>query len=944
MTDTPLFTTHQFNAFFSKISARYLKILHFNMQSAVNKSDHLSCFLDSLTCAVEVIILSETWYRCDADVIRIPGFASFFLNRPVKRGGGVAILIKESYSCDVLTGHCLSNPDIEMLTIRSGRHTFSAVYRPPDGNLATFLESFERETFFLNSERFVSYIAGDFNVDMGAHSPAKQKMTVAFECAGFRNVIWSPTRITNTCSSVLDLIVTNDDKSYFSGRIAAHISDHLPIFLCIEKHSLVESIIKNRRQPIYERTLELFKHRIEMVDWDPVYNETSAETAYSTFLALFLSIYHECFPIVDAKPSKNARKPWITPRLSRLIKKKHKLFAAFIKTKSPELLVRFKTLRNSLNGELRLAKAAYYNNLFSHILSKNPKEKWKRLNVILNTNKHSEAVTRLTIGGNELEGSQLATAFNQFFSEVAVGNYSDEYFHFMGDKLAESLFLEPTDETEVFKIFRSIRDTNSLDACNIQSRPVKYVLHIIAPCLTYIYNTALSTGHFPTDMQLARVAVIYKKGDKNILGNYRPISVLPFFSKGLERIIHQRLHIFFVKHSVITECQYGFTKNRSTEHALLDQKEYILNNFEAQKLTIGIFVDFSKAFDSLNHNLLFAKLEHYGVRGHALSLIRSYLGSRKQYVQINHCSSDALTITHGVPQGSILGPLLFNVFINDICNVSQEAKYIMYADDCSIFLSSPNLNQLTHAANCVLQTLEQWSSFNALKINQEKTKAIIFHPKGKRLLVPPPIFLAGGIIEYVDSIKILGITFTATMSWDAHVADISTRLSRIVGITSRQKCLLPTRTKLILYYAFFQSCLNYCFLVWGNTTLSNIQKLLALQKKMLRLVINAPYDSPSRPIYAELRIIPVNKFFYYRVACFYKKLIGINDPFLSRLVTVTSHQTPYLMRRANNFVLPRCRTNYGFCMLRYIIPKFLNTMPFVNINIMSFRAIRASFV
>lgn len=218
------------------------------------------------------------------------------------------------------------------------------------------------------------------------------------------------------------------------------------------------------------------------------------------------------------------------------------------------------------------------------------------------------------------------------------------------------LFLEPTDEGKVFAVCNSLKDTPSLDSCNVQTRPVKHVLPLIVPCLSYIYNSALTSGHFPVGIQRARVAVIYKKGHKNVPGNYRPISVLPFFSKGLERLIHRQLYNFFLKHSVMVDCQYGFTRNRSTEHALLEQKEYILNNFESQFLTLGIFIDFRKAFDSLNHEILFEKLEHYGIRGYALKLIRSYLSARFQYVVLNHYSSDILKIRNGVPQGSLQDP------------------------------------------------------------------------------------------------------------------------------------------------------------------------------------------------------------------------------------------------------------------------------------------------
>lgn len=402
--------------------------------------------------------------------------------------------------------------------------------------------------------------------------------------------------------------------------------------------------------------------------------------------------------------------------------------------------------------------------------------------MLLNRKTQSRDITSLIIHGEEISSSRLANNFNKFFTEIGQSQINADTLDFLDDKLPESVFFGPTNEKEVFAICRNLRDTCSLDTQNVESRPVKYVLEIITPCLTYIYNTALMTAQFLSDM-LARVAVIYKMGDKNCLGNYRPISVLPYFSKCLEQLICIRLRNFLIKHSIITDCQYGFTQNRSTEQALLIQKEYILKIFETQLLTLGIFFYLSKAFDSLSHNVLFAKLEHYGIRGHSLDLIKSYLAARSQYLLINQCPSQTLNILNSVPKGSILGPLLFNIYINDIPKISCRAKYIIYADDTSLFFSSNDIQHLTDTANHVLSLLATWSLSNSLKINTEKTKPVLFLPKRKRVFNPPSLYLSGSVIDYVDSFKSVGVTFSNTMSWDAHVSNISSTLARIVGIS-----------------------------------------------------------------------------------------------------------------------------------------------------------------
>lgn len=213
----------------------------------------------------------------------------------------------------------------------------------------------------------------------------------------------------------------------------------------------------------------------------------------------------------------------------------------------------------------------------------------------------------------------------------------------------------------------------------------------------------LRNGHFSPRLQIARVAVIYKKGSKNDFGNYRPISILPVFSKVFEKLILKRVESFLNKHSILSDNQYGFRKNRSTELALLHQKEYILRNFEHRNLVLGIFLDYSKAFDCINHSILFQKLECYGIRGAALLLIKSYLSHRRQYVQINEYKSTLRTVSCGVPQGSILGPLLFNLYINDIVSVDTNVRFIIYADDTSLFLSDDSSSKLRTNANVLLE-------------------------------------------------------------------------------------------------------------------------------------------------------------------------------------------------------------------------------------------------
>lgn len=259
----------------------------------------------------------------------------------------------------------------------------------------------------------------------------------------------------------------------------------------------------------------------------------------------------------------------------------------------------------------------------------------------------------------------------------------------------------------------------------------------------------------------------------------------------------------------------------STELALMDQKEYILQKFEDKQLVAGIFVDFTQAFDYIKHSILLNKLDHYGIRGLPLKLIDSYLSNRIRFVSVNRFTSSKEQIIVGVPQGSILGPLLFNLYINDITHICPDLELVIYADDTSIFISSACETDLITRANSVLEKLDTWTSTNHLKINTKKTKAVIFHSKCRRIAIQNDITFRNSKIDIVPCVKVLGVYFSENLQWDDHVTYLVQKLSSVTGMLNHHRFSLPQSVKLMIYNALFVSSLHYCLLVWGTTTATN---------------------------------------------------------------------------------------------------------------------------
>lgn len=354
------------------------------------------------------------------------------------------------------------------------------------------------------------------------------------------------------------------------------------------------------------------------------------------------------------------------------------------------------------------------------------------------------------------------------------------------------------------------------------------------------------------------------------------------------------------------------------------QKEIILDALENKQLCIGVFVDFSKAFDRLNHQILLEKLELYGIRGIASALLKSYLEHRLQCVAIGKNLSTLQQITTGVPQGSILGPLLFILYVNDIISISDKPHYILYADDTTLLFKGTNIPSLISSINGVLENLNSWSRENSLLINSKKTKAVLFHSRQSVVSVDCRIIMDSTIIEVVDTVKTLGVFFHKNMSWDHHINSVLSRLAKSVGILAKVRSFFPLSVKLLLYNALFVSHVNYCFLVWGNTTNSNIQKMYLLQKKAVRHIANVDYLAHTRELFTRLKIVPVPNSYKFCLAMRYKKSVANSEESFLQMLSLKPNAVTYTFRKQQFWYLPFCRTEHGRKMMRYALPRLLN--------------------
>ena len=387
--------------------------------------------------------------------------------------------------------------------------------------------------------------------------------------------------------------------------------------------------------------------------------------------------------------------------------------------------------------------------------------------------------------GSHLE-RDIANKFNDYIVSVGpelskkIERPKFKFTKYLPNNTASSVFFTPVSPAEVYSIIKELK----ISSARLDEIPVKVIkscsMYISTPLATII-NKSFTTGSFPDKVKESKVIPIFKAGDHSENSNYRPISILPAFSKVFETAIKNRLIDYFNSNDILYKKQYGFRKNSSTLLPLLDLTSSVYKAIENNKYCLSIFIDLSKAFDMLNHNILLQKLSCYGIRGPPLDLICSYLSNRKQCVCYNSVFSDFKPVTTGVPQGSVLGPLLFLIYINDLPKTSSVVSFILFADDTTITFSSDNIIELESVLNRELHIISDWFKANKLTLNTKKTNFILFRSQ-KSKYHKPSISINGSPILQTNHTKFLGIEIDDTLSYKLHITKLENKISSVIGI------------------------------------------------------------------------------------------------------------------------------------------------------------------
>ena len=849
------------------------------------------------------------------------------------KNGGLCIWVHESYSFKKREPLCYQGKDWEALFIDITANfmkkpvTVGNIYRPPR-NSKPLLGKFQSELNAIikkmGTPAKYQILAGDFNFNL-VNINQGTMVPNFFENLSdqlFSPHITLPTRKDKGSCTLLDHIWLRTPPSTFvppsaigSFILTDKISDHMAGICSFNiqnpKFEIPKYIEKRELTDLnIQRFATDFGRQNVALEIGPEL-EKKANDTYEIFYTKFSQTRDKIMPKIKKKfnRKKHNIQSWITPGILTSINKKNKLYVQMNKfslgsVKREQIKTKFEEYNGILSKLIRQQKKMFFHNKFKQQAS-SIKGTWQAIKDILNKNrKTNDLATKFIVNGEEVtDPKRIADGLNEFFTTVGPDLAKSinteghpDVLSYMGNEHEQRFYFEYTDTEKLTKIIKGFQSKSSCGDDEISSIFLKneHVLQALLPCLTILINQSLCTGIFPTRLKLAKVIALFKnKGDDFNFEYYRPISLLSILSKVYERVVFDQIYYYFQLHQLFYTNQYGFRKKHSTETAGLELIDRALKDVDNKQDPFAIFLDLSKAFDTIDHSIMIKKLKHYGIRGTALLWFESYLADRVQYVLYNGTKSRPMKIITGVPQGSILGPLLFLIYINDIKSSTDSFDVIGYADDTTLYGKLKHFASKTKRGECLVKTVNDeidkvniWLKVNKLSLNPSKTRLLIFryhqrkNPEtntSKFQNTRDKFSIDGVPIKIVPSFNFLGVEIHQHLKWDDHIKNISSKLGKGVGILTKLKYFLPRPVLKMIYNTLIQSHLNYGILMWGLSP--QISRLEVQQKKAIRAINLAKYNSHTSQLFKNLKILKLKDTFKLCCLKFYYNIQKNSIPF-----------------------------------------------------------------
>ena len=861
-------------------------------------------------------------------------------DRP-EHGGGLIVYVKDDINCKRrldLESERIECVWLEIFQTNCKSFLIGNIYRHPNETI-NWNEWFDNYLDkVLECEKEI-YLMGDFNRDL-TQDNIKQSWLEYMESFGLSQFVNMPTRMTDQSATLIDHIYSNTHANILTTAVPhLGLSDHFPVF--VNRKTNGSCGVKNTHYTITYRSFKNFDQNkfiddLKSTPWDIIKVFDDVNDIAETWSTLFCETVDKHLPLRQHRVKHKQQPKWLTADIIDAFKTRDRF-------KSLNNQAQYKIWRNKVSKMIKSSKKHQYSEIINDNVN-NPSGVWKLFKELGASKRNSgTSIFSLKVNGKTIENpSEISSEFNKFFVSVAsklkepiVPSNFDKLQAFCNEKLTEnSNFSIPSIEHEkVEKYLKNIDVTKATGLDNIGPRLLKLAAPYISESLTFICNQSIRNSVFPEKWKEGKVTPLHKNGPKDDTNNYRPISVLPVVSKLLEKHVHDSLMMYLSSNSLLHSTQSGFRPNHSCETSLLQMINRWLNAINSSQMIGMVMIDFRKAFDLVDHTLLLKKLKYYKISEATISWFSSYLLGRKQKVFVNNSSSESENIICGVPQGSILGPLLFLIFINDLPLYIDNVLTDLYADDTTFYFIDTSQACIEQQLQTALFKLSEWCKENGMLINTTKTKVMLITTPQKRVYLNNYVLQLkynNEALSVVACEKILGVLIDNNLTWTNHIDAVAKKIVSNLWLLSRIKSYLTTNQRVQFYKSYVQPHIDYCNAIWGGTSQRNLDRIYRLQKRACKIILDYQYDNITDSM-EEFKILNIYERIYLKKAKFMFEISNsltpdyINEMFHLRPLNNTLQSLR--SSAAINYVLPRPNKELFKQSLIYSGPLIWNNLP-----------------
>ena len=860
---------------------------------------------------------------------RVEGFQTpFRKDNDTNGGGGIIVYVRNDIRAkrrEDLETNGISCLWLEITPDKGKSFLVGNMYRPPDSKIE-YNDRFEEFIVTVLNEEKEFILLGDFNKNL-LNADTDREWGNFTTSLGLSQLISEPTRVTNNTQTLIDHIYTNNEDNIRSVNVEKlGVSDHYGIFCNRSSHFSSEK--NNEHQVITYRSFKSFDEAcflndLCMVPWEIIENFDTIDDVVLAWTSLFTEVLDKHAPIKSHRIKRKYQPEWLTSEILDLIKERNRY-------KLNGNMDAYRTLRNKVSALIAISKKETYQSKIEEGKS-DPRTIWKIFKEFGMNNKECKNSSKFSLKLEDqiiTNESDLSEIFNNYFINIAstlkepiVETDFEPLNNYVSSKVPTDIDFEIplTNHTFIRHFLSNLNVKKSTGLDNIGPRILKLTADVITPSILYIVNKSIATGKFASVWKEAKVKPLFKTGNKEDVNNYRPISILPTLSKLIEKWVERQFSQYLNDFNLLHKSQSGFRPKHSTESALIRMTDSWLKAINEGNMVGCVLVDFRKAFDLVDHKILLKKLKCYKCNNSCLSWFESYLQNRTQRVSLNDNLSEAADVIHGVPQGSILGPLLFLLFINDLPLYLQNTFTIvdLYADDTTIYFSNADKLVLEKNLQSSLNCLQKWCRENGMILNIDKTKVMLIASRQKRTVLGDTVLN----LQYNDidmkmttSDKVLGIYVDNNLTWNNHFNFLSKKLSTYMWLLSKIRTFLSIDHRVLFYNAYIKPHLDYCSLIWSNTSNVNINKITKLQRRSCKLILGQEYNGLIEAL-ERLNMLSFDQSIFLSKAKLMYKIQNnlapayLNEMFLMRDITLNNTASNLRSVTNKNLLLPQAKCN-----------------------------------